>query len=66
MIYSKINFDRTSSFSSLKAALDSSLELMTTEYYAMRLVCEANDVLQSSWPDEIKAVELSKEDEKIV
>ena len=36
-------FDRTSSFSSLKAALDSSLELMTTEYYAMRLVCEAND-----------------------
>ena len=59
-------FDRTSSFSSLKAALDSSLELMTTEYYAMRLVCEANDVLQSSWPDEIKAVELSKEDEKIV
>ena len=58
-------FDRTSSFSSLKAALDSSLELMTTEYYAMRLVCEANDVLQSSWPDEIKAVELSKEDEKL-
>mgnify|MGYP006982445396 CR=1 FL=1 len=56
-------FDRTSSFSALKAALDSSLELMTTEYYAMRLVCEANDVLQSSWPDEIKAVELSKEDE---
>ena len=38
---------------------------MTTEYYAMRLVCEANDVLQSSWPDEIKAVELSKEDEKL-
>ena len=58
-------FDRTSSFSALKAALDSSLELMTTEYYAMRLVCEANDVLQSSWPDEIKAVELSKEDEKL-
>lgn len=58
-------FDRTSSFSALKAALDSSLELMTTEYYAMRLVCEANDVLQSSWPDEIKAVELYKEDEKL-
>ena len=38
---------------------------MTTAYYAMRLVCEANDVLQSSWPDEIKAVELSKEDEEL-
>ena len=58
-------FDRTASFSALKAALDTSLELMTTEYYAMRLVCEANDVLQDSWPDEIKAVELSKEDEKL-
>lgn len=61
----KTYFDRTASFSALKAALDTSLELMTTEYYAMRLVCEANDVLQSSWPDEIKAVELSKEDEEL-
>lgn len=61
----KIYFDRTASFSALKAALDTSLELMTTEYCAMRLVCEANDVLQSSWPDEIKAVELSKEDEEL-
>lgn len=61
----KTYFDKTASFSSLKAALDTSLELMTTEYYAMRLVCEANDVLQSSWPDEIKAVELSKEDEEL-
>ena len=41
----KTYFDKTASFSSLKAALDTSLELMTTEYYAMRLVCEANDVL---------------------
>ena len=61
----KTYFDKTASFSALKAALDTSLELMTTEYYAMRLVCEANDVLQSSWPDEIKAVELSKEDEEL-
>ena len=61
----KTYFDRTASFSALKAALDTSLELMTTEYYAMRLVCEANDVLQSKWPDEIKAVELSKEDEEL-
>lgn len=61
----KTYFDKTASFSALKAALDTSLELMTTEYYAMRLVCEANDVLQSNWPDEIKAVELSKEDEEL-
>ena len=63
--YMDAYFVKTASFSSLKAALDTSLELMTTEYYAMRLVCEANDVLQSSWPDEIKAVELSKEDEEL-
>ena len=56
----KTYFDKTASFSALKAALDTSLELMTTEYYAMRLVCEANDVLPSSWPDEIKAVELQR------
>ena len=33
----KTYFDKTASFSALKAALDTSLELMTTEYYAMLL-----------------------------
>ena len=48
--------------SSLEDGLASSVELMNTEYYAMRLVEEAMGTEMSSWPDEIKDVKLSAED----
>ena len=52
----------TDAVSALEEALYSSVELMNTEYYAMRLVEEATGTDQSCWPDEIKNVKLSAED----
>ena len=52
----------TDAVSALEDALSSSVELMNTEYYAMRLVEEAMGTDQSFWPDEIKDVKLSAED----
>ena len=47
----------------LQSAMDSSLELMNREYYAMRLVSEAQGY--TDYPDELKNVELSKEDSSL-
>lgn len=55
-------FFRTDVFNSLEKAMEDSEQLMETEYYSMRLVCEAKGVEQENWPDEIKNVELSEED----
>ena len=55
-------YDKTAAFSALKSALNYSDALMETEQYSMRLVCEAHGLTKSSWPEEIQAVELSKED----
>ncbi|CDD67611.1 putative uncharacterized protein [Eggerthella sp. CAG:368] len=44
---SKINEGQA--IDALQAANDLSYELMTTEYYAMRLVCEANGSDPSAW-----------------
>lgn len=46
----------------LKKALDRSNELMENEFYSMRLVSEANEFDPQRLPEEIQAVELSKED----
>lgn len=55
-------FGGTDTFDLLKAALDCSQGLMETEYYSMRLVAEATDPNQESWPDAIRQVTLTKED----
>lgn len=57
---SKINEGQA--IDALQAANDLSYELMTTEYYAMRLVCEANGSDPSAWQEQIKNVTLSSED----
>ena len=50
---------------SLQAALDESNELMDTECYAMRLVCEAKDRAESALPQAVQDVELSAEDKRL-
>ena len=55
-------FADSSAFDSLQEALNSSNELMQTEEYAMRLICEANRSNVTTWPEEIKNVQLSSED----
>ena len=47
----------------LQEAMASSLELMNREYYAMRLVIEAKRY--TDYPDELKEIELSKEDQAL-
>lgn len=55
-------FDGTDSFDALQSALDYSVDLMNTEYYAMRLVSAANGSSSDTWPTKIQSVELSEED----
>lgn len=47
---------------SLEQALSASMDLMQTEYYAMRLVEEAIRTPAAQWPRELSAVTLSPED----
>ena len=46
----------------LQQALSVSVELMQTEYRAMRLIEEGIGAPQADWPEEIRAVQLSAED----
>lgn len=56
-------FNKTEAFSSLQAAMSCSKNLMTTEYYAMRLTAEAMGKAENTWPKEIQAVSLSNADQ---
>ena len=58
-------FDNTETFESLQNAMSYSQELMETEYYSMRLVSEAVDNDEASWPEEIQAQQLSPQDTKL-
>ena len=58
-------FDGTDIFDSLQSAMDSSRELMETEYYSMRLISESNGVDESTWPQEISSVQETSEDSKM-
>ena len=40
----KSRFEGTDAYESLRTAMDESNELMNTEFYAMRLICEANGI----------------------
>lgn len=58
-------FEGSQAFEELQSALDSSTELMETEYYSMRLVSEAMGRAEGAWPDEIKNVEISGADKRL-
>ena len=55
-------FDKTAVFTSLQNALYCSDQLINTEYYAMRLVSEANGVKEKDWPEELKNVSMTDKD----
>ena len=59
----KSRFEGTDAYESLCTAMDESNELMNTEFYAMRLICEANDIDPSPWP-EIASCQISDEDSR--
>ena len=59
----KSRFEGTDAYESLRTAMDESNELMNTEFYAMRLICEANGIDPSPWP-EIASCQISDEDSR--
>lgn len=50
----------------LQEALDYSSELMDTELYSMRLVCEGTGKAEGAWPETVRNVELSAEDKRLI
>lgn len=56
----------TDGFKALQKAMNYSQKLMETEYYSMRLEAEGNEEDESTWPEEIKAVTLSEEDQQLL
>lgn len=56
------NFADSESLVALKAAMEESSKLCETEYYAMKLVEDANGALTSEQPAEIRHIKLSKRD----
>ena len=56
-------FDETDILDTLQSALEYSRELMETEYYSMRLVSEATNLVENSLPEEIQNLTLSEADE---
>ena len=60
-----IYYNGTDALNDLIKSFSESVELMNTEYYSMRLVCEAKELDPGSWPEEVKAVQLSAEDSRL-
>ena len=58
-------FAGTAVLTSLQSAMDASNELIKTEYYAMRLVLEANNVDPINWPESLRGIALSDPDETL-
>ena len=63
--YLEQRFQDTTSFTSLKNALDSTKNLGYTDRYAMRLAAEACLADEESWPESIKAVALHESDKNM-
>ena len=61
----KVYFDGTEIFRALQDAMDSSQDLMDTEYYTMKLVAEANKVEENSLPQKLQNLELTEEDRRL-
>ena len=49
----------------LQEAMEYSSELMDTECYSMRLVCEGTGKAEGAWPEAVRNVELSSEDKRL-
>ena len=58
-------FEGTETFTALEKALSASEELMDTEYYSMRLVASVSGTDPAAWPEELRVVELTPEDEAL-
>lgn len=58
----KGQFKGTDAFNSLHAAMKKSNELMQTEFYAMRLVEQANGTDPATWHEELRDIQLSADD----
>ena len=58
-------FEGTHTFDALQTALNYSEDLMDTEYYSMRLVLEAKEVPEDTWPTAVRTVELSAADTQL-
>lgn len=57
--------DSSEAIANLNEALSASVTLMQTEYYSMRLVEESTGADSSTWPEELKSVNLSTEDQSL-
>ena len=58
-------FDGTQAYAALEEALARSNELMDIEYYSMRLMAEYRGISPSILPEEVRAVELTPEDQAL-
>ena len=58
-------FEGTEAYEDLKESFSESINLMNTEYYSMRLVCEATGLDRSLWPEQVSAVEILDEDKNL-
>ena len=58
-------FEGTAAYEDLKESFSDSVNLMNTEYYSMRLVCEACGLESSLWPEQVSAVDILDEDKNL-
>lgn len=58
-------FDNTEIFQALQEAMESSENLMNTEYYSMKLVAEAVGEEKETLPQQIQSIELSRGDAQL-
>ena len=61
----KKEFGETEIYRALNKAYEYSLELMDTEYKAMRLVVETTGLSKDAWPEEIRNISLTQEEEDL-
>ena len=57
-----VYFEGTEAFNDLQQSYAESKQLMNTEYYSMRLVCEAIGLDEDKWPEEIRDIEVLSAD----
>lgn len=58
-------FDNTEIFQALQEAMESSENLMNTEYYSMKLIAEATGEEKETLPQQIQDIELSRSDAQL-
>ena len=63
--YLKTEFGGTTTISPLEAAIEYEARLREQDYYIMRLMVEVSFANETLWPDEIRDIELTPEDEAL-